>query len=288
MGNQSRWRGTSPAAFVKSQRWSSARAATFIPPLLAWPLGLILRDSLLSFLRITDPLQDWSVELRFGAKWTFGNIWKLHCVSFLIVWNDEMSVTVWGIVQCPWPLVWSPVRHWITATFAAIRVVSGRERWRPPDHTSARKPPCTTAVLFHESLLQWSNFWVLSPLRVLCGLFSLDLGKDFWSCKHWNFTGILFGYSNWPRANCDAASCQVQIAAFLQPFCPLRIGLPLLAPSLLQSVPKAAVFGTLIFVGTPGICFSTLWELLESSFYFGHLWSLFLSFFEYIIKLCLL
>eukprot|EP00435_Cladocopium_sp_Y103_P064241 s199_g25.t3 len=39
-----------------------------------------------------------------------------------------------------------------------------------------------------------------------------------------------------------------------------RIGLPLLAPSLLQSVPKAAVFGTLIFVGIDGIQSTQLYE----------------------------
>lgn len=42
--------------------------------------------------------------------------------------------------------------------------------------------------------------------------------------------------------------------------CYFMIGLPLLAPSLLQSVPKAAVFGTLIFVGIDGIQSTQLYE----------------------------
>ena len=95
--------------------------------------------------------------LPFQGLWSKGNIWELILFRF---WLFGMRVKVWGIFQYPWPLVWSPVRHWIIATFAAIRVISGRERWRPTDHTSARKSPCTTAVLFHESLLQESNSWV--------------------------------------------------------------------------------------------------------------------------------
>lgn len=42
--------------------------------------------------------------------------------------------------------------------------------------------------------------------------------------------------------------------------CYLMIGLPLLTPTLLQSVPKAAVFGTLIFVGIDGIQSTQLYE----------------------------
>mmetsp|Transcript_23755 Transcript_23755/g.44888 ORF Transcript_23755/g.44888 Transcript_23755/m.44888 type:complete len:249 (+) Transcript_23755:684-1430(+) len=44
--------------------------------------------------------------------------------------------------------------------------------------------------------------------------------------------------------------------------CYFLIGLPLLAPSCLQSVPKAAVFGTLIFVGVDGIQSTQLYERL--------------------------
>ena len=42
--------------------------------------------------------------------------------------------------------------------------------------------------------------------------------------------------------------------------CYFLIGLPLLAPSLLERVPKAAVFGTLIFVGIDGIQSTQLYE----------------------------
>ncbi|CAK9062447.1 Band 3 anion transport protein (Anion exchange protein 1) (AE 1) (Anion exchanger 1) (MEB3) (Solute carrier family 4 member 1) (CD antigen CD233) [Durusdinium trenchii] len=42
--------------------------------------------------------------------------------------------------------------------------------------------------------------------------------------------------------------------------CYFLIGLPLLMPTLLQSVPKAAVFGTLIFVGIDGIQSTQLYE----------------------------
>ncbi|CAE7662852.1 Slc4a1 [Symbiodinium necroappetens] len=42
--------------------------------------------------------------------------------------------------------------------------------------------------------------------------------------------------------------------------CYFLIGLPLLAPSLLEHVPKAAVFGTLIFVGIDGIQSTQLYE----------------------------